>query len=559
MTTENQIGALIQAQADTIKDIRTVFNGTHGDASVDISQALSTLGFTGALTILSALEELKTASSPAAVGNVAAGSTLGLEQGLLAADGQPGLTVLAVGYTTTGKIQGVSLGPGNVVEVYATGNDFNNGIVLYREFLGFGEPICFTGVWDGAIITSTQGFYGMSEQVDGADVSPMPLLSYGLSFTETFFFAFRNSNTYDPGGTSASQGWIHVVNGPLNNTIKLTDGSGVTTQGQENIELEPWEYMRLYTENNEEYILSGDNPMMACINANMDLNPHGRFYDSRLIMPLTNDGITWPRSGFVSALYNNTQVNWFVRDGANGSLNSGLGVSPGSPIDFDSAPPIGTGANDADYETNGATRCRASGLISAFSGADGAGLEATPMMPTDAMSQILAQPMHIADNGDGGNSGISIASPYTGTARIYSWNDTTRTLDFEYLVNLTRINSVLTLEDQNFPCAAQIANEASAGAQLVGDLKPGLIIADVPITAVIQNGLNTLAPTIRSQNGTTTTSILSNDDETLMLGITPEALKVEITHANGDPTNPLYIREIVENGGSTANETWRQA
>jgi len=73
----------------------------------------------------------------------------------------------------------------------------------------------------------------MAEQLDGADESPMPLLSYGLSFKSTFFYAFRNCQTYDPGGTSTNQGWVHVVNGPLSNTIKLTNGSGVTVQGQE--------------------------------------------------------------------------------------------------------------------------------------------------------------------------------------------------------------------------------------------------------------------------------------------------------------------------------------
>jgi len=234
------------------------------------------------------------------VGAIAAGSTLGLQQGLLAAAGQPGLTVLAVGFVTAnGKVQGVSLGAGNVIEVYASGADFNAGTVLYREFMNLGEPICFTGLATGAIITSTQGFYGVSEQLDGSDESPMPLLSYGLSFKSTFFFAFRNSQSYLPGATGGNQGWVHVVNGPLPNTIKLTDGSGVTVQGQENIELDPWEYYRLYTSGNQEYILSGVEPIMACHAANMDLNPFGRFYDSRLIMPLTNDGITWPRSGFV--------------------------------------------------------------------------------------------------------------------------------------------------------------------------------------------------------------------------------------------------------------------
>jgi len=64
-------------------------------------------------------------ADPEAVGAIAAGSTLGLEQGLLADAGQAGKTVLAVGYTTSGKVQGISLGDGNVVEVYNSGADFN--------------------------------------------------------------------------------------------------------------------------------------------------------------------------------------------------------------------------------------------------------------------------------------------------------------------------------------------------------------------------------------------------------------------------------------------------
>jgi len=116
---------------------------------------------TGLDTRVTALENLEPVSSEAA-GAIASGSTLGLQQGLLAAAGQPALTVLAVGYTTSGKVQGVSLGAGNVIEVYATGADYNTGTVLYREFMGRGEPICFTGLSNGAIITSTQGFYGFS-------------------------------------------------------------------------------------------------------------------------------------------------------------------------------------------------------------------------------------------------------------------------------------------------------------------------------------------------------------------------------------------------------------
>lgn len=482
-----------------------------------------------------------------AVTDVALGSTLGLQQELLANAGQPGLTVLAVGFTNTGKVQGTSLGDGNVIEVYASGDDFNNGIVLYREFMSMGEPICFTGLSNGAIITSTEGFYGMSEMAAGSNESPMPLLSYGLSFKESFFFAFRNSTIFNDGPTQNSQaGKINIVNGPLESVVSVTFGDGTPFQSQSDITMAPWEHRIFGTQGNVEYKITASNPVMACTFS------HTTFLDSRLIMPLTNDGITYPRSGQVSALYEDTVVEWFTRDNVQGSLNSGLGVSPGSPIDFDAAPPLGTGATDTDYEPNGATRVFASGLISAYSGADSAGGEATPLMPTRAMSQVVAQPFYIADIGDGGNSGIAIASPYEGEAKIYSWDDTTSSLILEYTIPLTRNGvTVTSKEDQKHPAAGGVANNevATYPVQLVGNLNAGIIIADVPVTVIAQNGTQTLQPTLRSQNGTTTNSIQNDDDETLMLGITPETLAVEIREGS----DGILYKRVIGPGGI---DTW---
>jgi len=273
-----------------------------------------------------------------------------------------------------------------------------------------------------------------------------------------------------------------------------------------------------------------------------------------LIMPLTNDGITWPRSGFVSAPYDNTEVAFYTRDNVDGYINSGSGVSPGSPIDFDAAPPTGTGASDSDYEPDGATRVIAVGLISAYSGADSSGLEASPLMPTAAMSQIVAQPLHIADVGDGGNSGVAIASPFVGTARVYEWNDSTKSLDLAYTVPLNRNGvTVVTKEDQKHPSAGLVANETSTGSVLlVGALAPGVVIADVPITVVVQNGTPGYVPIIRSQGGTTTTSIINQDDETLTLGITPDSIKAEIREGED---GILYRRQIAAGG----TDTWEEA
>lgn len=480
----------------------------------------------------------------------AKGAALALEQSLLANDGQPALTVLAVGATNTDRVQGVSLGDGNVIEVYASGADFNAGNVLYREFMSAGEPICFTGVSDGAIITSTQGFYGCSEQIQGSNESPMPLLSLGLAFTGTFLYAFRSSNNYPGEGNNTGQ--ITVVNGPLPSTVTFTK-NGNQVQDQEPRNLEPFELTRFYTDENGEYFLSGTSAIMACMQASMGSTPgsaSARFYDARLVMPLTNDGMTWPRSGFVSAPYDNTTSKYYVRDGATGDFPP---VSPGTPVDFDNS--FGTGANDQDYEPNGATRLRANGLVVAYSGADSAGLEASPMIPVSALSQVVAQPFFIDDSGDGGNSGVAIASPYEGTAKYYAWNDATGKAELAYTIPLTRGSNGVgitpsTPEEQYFPCSGLIANESTLAAdpsvqQLTGALAAGYIVADVPITVVSQNSLPTYTPTVRSQNGATTTALVSDDDETLQLGWTPAQLKAEIT----TDTDGFTRKRVVDNTG----------
>ena len=485
---------------------------------------------------------------------------LAVEQNLYAQAGQPALTVLAVAATNTGKVQGVSLADGNVIEVYATGADYTAANVLYREFMSLGEPICFTGLSPGAIITSTSGFYGCSEQTLplSQQESPMPLLSLGLSFNESYVYAFRNSQDLPTfltgtGSPGDETGMIIICNGPLPSTVTVTK-SGNTVAGQTPRDLEPWELTYFYTDGNGEYFISATSKIMACVQAWAGSDPpqyptsssnwtNARFADCRLIMPLTNDGITWPRQGFVSAPYDNTESKYYVRKGGSGDFPT---VNPGSPVDFDA----GTGATDADYEPNGATRLRATGLVSAYSGADSSGREASPLMPVSAMSQIVAQPFFIKDTGDGGNSGVAIASPYKGTAKVYEQDSTSNVAVLAYTVPLDRGSTggglpPSTPEDQYIPCAGLVANEPtltdSCLVELVGDLGAGYVIADVPITVVSQNGEQSYTPTIRSQNGTTTTSIVNDDDETLHLGWTPPELRAVIKEDADNYTRRLDI------------------
>ena len=114
---------------------------------------------------------------------------------------------------------------------------------------------------------------------------------------------------------------------------------------------------------------------------------------------------------------------------------------------------------------------------------------------------------------------------------------------------LTRNGVTVSSQDDQSPAAGQVANETVNGAvSLVGQLGPGVIIADVPITVIVQSGQELGAETLRSQNGTTTTNPIHDDDETLVLGWTPDTLKAEITEGQD---GLLYRRSIT--GGA---ESW---
>lgn len=518
--------------------------------------AASRLGIVGSLTIDDIKDYIGTGSDPDVVADIAAGSTLGLQQQLLADAGQPALTVLVAGPTSTGKLQGTSLGDGNVVEVYASGNDFNNGTVLYREFMSLGEPICFTGLSFGAIVTATKGFYGFTEvqgpSATAAQQGIMPLMSFGLSFKETFLFAFRNST-----GNSNDRGLIFVANGPLSNTIKLTDGNGIVQRSQENIELQPWETTYLDTNGNKEYILSGTEKMMACILSrgggtaiNGSTRPaldytildNGNIWDCRLVLPVNGDFIGNPRSGFVSAPYDNTVFKWYDRQGDEGSFT----VSPGSPVDADSG--AGTSNSQGDHNPAGYTRFLVTGLGTAHSGADGQGGDAVQMASVSSLSQVVAQPLRLPDSGQGDETGITIFSPFVGTAKIFEYNTTTGLLDLAYTLQITRDSSVtiLSKQDQYHPCAVSLSNTTGNVNNVVlnGELLPGIIIADVPIGVIIQ-AQNGVVSNMRSQNGTTVASIYTQEDETAMYGWTPETLKAEIREGSD---GILYKRVIGANG-----------
>lgn len=478
--------------------------------------------------------------------SIAAGFTEGLAQIMLSASGQVGKTVLAAAYchydgAESGqdcKAQLSSLDDGNVLFVYANGSDYTNGVVLEGPiFLSKGEIYVVENIQPGSIFVASKGAYGFTQQKAGNNESPMPLMSLGLAFKTSFFFGYRDcENQY---------GFVHVVNGPVASLVMLLDGNGapvLDANGQQQMTvLTPWQYHRFYTDGDKEYQLQSSSAIMAAICAKMLPNDY-RFHDSRLILPLTDDGICWARQGNMSAPYNNTSVDYYVNDGVDGSFS----VSPGSPANIESI----TGANDQDYEPRGCTRFRAKGLITAYSGADSAGSEATPLCPVVNFSQRVALPLSIKDSGDGGNNGIAIASMYEGKARVFQWNSSTEKAELFKTVDLERRSGYpQEMEDQYYPCSALISNGSDPDSYDLGsDFNGGYVEANVPILVIFnseqnQNGASN--KTFRGTSGSNVTGIASDDDECLSFGVTPENIRTQIVLGTDD----LQYRLNVGSGG----------
>ncbi len=163
--------------------------------------------FEGAALAWSQADQKWVPVNPAlAAAPVAAGFTLGLTQKLLAENRQIGKTVLAVPYVYSdktaiatprptpeekGRCQVVSLEDGNTLFVYKNGQDFlDQNVYEGPIFLSKGEIYVINDVEPGSIITMEEGGYGVCEQAQSNQMSPMPLLSLALGFNDAFFYAF---------------------------------------------------------------------------------------------------------------------------------------------------------------------------------------------------------------------------------------------------------------------------------------------------------------------------------------------------------------------------------
>lgn len=447
--------------------------------------------------------------------------------------------MLTVMNTNTGKVQVSSLNDDNEVVVFLTGQDYMNGNEQERIFLKLGEVYVFENLQNGSKITSSKGIFGYSEQFAGTKKSPMPLGNAAFAFTKTFFRSARN---FDLG-----QGKIYVANGSLESIIQLTDGLGNIIQGQTGIVLPPYGFVELNGDGVQEYMLEATNPVLATTASGMDVD---EFEDSRVLMPLTDDGLIWAKSGFMSAIYDNTEVRFWVRDGVSGDMRK---ASPGQPTAIGSNPPQGTGVKDPNYRPNGATRFKAAGLISAYTSADGGGASSTAMFPVKAIAQRVALPLSLKKVGDGAVNGLAFCSPYEGTVRIYSWNKTTGIADLWLTMDLTRASgTVNTINDQAFPAAALTSPDAAESTVEMPDIfMGGYAEADVPFHCVINSRTNQ-SQRYRGTSGNNVKGIQTGGNETITMGVTPSSIKAEI---RVDATSGLLVKRVINN----LTETWEVA
>ena len=528
-TAGNATVAEVKAYTDANLITDTIVYLTGNDTETDLSIQAFHVDKSGNVT------EVKENNTDA-IAEIANAYTTGLQQKLLAEDGQIGLTVQTVPYTTRGNIQITSLGDDNVVFVYASGEDYRNGVVKYsftgdnalKEF----EVRKIIDVYAGAILTSTKGITGVCELQSGNSETTLPLLSSAFSFTKTFFFNFRSAANFGTTVGVDQTGQVFVANGAIQNIIKLTFGDGTVVQGQENIVLQPYESTILGVDGNVEYILEGTQPMSAATVVDNSL------LDGRVIMPLADELLTWSQNCDVSALYPNTAVNVFRSDGVSSSGTA----TPNARYDVHAAM-----GGYVDYLSSGATLIQGA-QISAYSGADSSGGDATASVPTQFLSTKVGLPFIIDDGGDGGNSGISISSKSEGTAYVYQYDQATGDKVLAYTCPLTRKTTLTTPDDQLFPCGCTISNNGDV--ILAGDFLGGGVIADVPILVIAQNTTQTYtAVQIPDQDGVLRNQIQCDDDETTLFGITPELTRPEFTtDANG------YLRRRSVDG--SGNQTW---
>ena len=411
-----------------------------------------------------------------------------------------------VGTTTnTGSTSGiVSHGNNNILHKRGpTDENF-----VYLQTLSLGEKVSYSFP-AGTIYRSSKGINGFS--------SPAPL-SFGLaSMSSNYFrfFAFRNTV------------FAYVTSAGLESVVTLF-ASDETTIVDGPHTIAAYGSVTLTCNANDEFVIISTNNVY-CGTASNNNAETAVTLDQRIIPPMVCEMITYNRFNEVTAQFSNTLVRWYRQNGETGSVTVNAGT-PASIYAGNINEDVGATNNNAgstqDYQVQGWLILRSDKPISAFSGADGSGGNATPGWPIEQLGQIFPAAQSIDNDPDGDRSSVNVCSPYEGTATVYL-SDGTIVTTFPILRGVTPATSP---EDQLYPAAGQwqpIDNSIA--------LWDGWIETNVPCNCVMNYSGDPL--------------FTGNYDETTIPGTTPDEIRAEIVKDAGG----LYRRRDIS---ATGVETW---
>lgn len=364
----------------------------------------------------------------------------------------------------------------------------SEGSFSFVTVMGEGEKVNLT-LPAGTVLRSTKGIYGFSGPL------PTPLGSSSFALSQCQFYV-------------SSAATLNVVSMGTEVTVSLFAGNQSTLLSGPTVIL-PYETGSFSCPSTGEYFVSSTGPICACVNeSNSNIRP---------LMSMETELLTMNTGFLVSALASTTTVTWYRRNGTTGSVT----VSPGTAV------PLTGAGNDTTLIPNGWLRVTADKPITTFSSTDSIGTQSISGFPTSQLAQLFPNPSFLDSSISYGQAGVAIASPYEGTATVYTSAGVV--LDtFTYV----RSVAVTTAEDQQYPAA--------------GRWKP----SDVSVSTTWDGGFITLTtPGVCIMNSSGDATWSSSGEEFFVIGSTPEEIASDIKKDG----NGIWRRRDVSNTGTV---TW---
>lgn len=362
-----------------------------------------------------------------------------------------------------------------------------DGSFSFVQALDKGEKINLT-LPAGTVLRSSKGIYGFSGPL------PTPLGPQSFALTQCQFYV-------------SSSATLNVVSMGTEISVSLFSGDQSTLLSGPTV-IAAYQTGSFSCPSVGEYFVSSSGPIVACVNeGNSNIRP---------LSPMSTELLTMNTGCLVSALSATTNVTWYRRNGITGSIT----VSPGTAVD------LGAGNNNT-LAPNGWVRVVADKPISTFNSTDSIGTQSLSGFPTSQMAQLFCNPSFIDTTTSYGQTGVAIASPYEGTATVYTSAGVV--LDtFTYV----RSVAVTTAADQQFPAG--------------GRWRP----IDVDGTTTWDGGwISTSTPAVCIMNSSGDTTWSSAGQEIMIVGSTPEEIKADIKKVDGI----WRCRTIDVSGGVTWN------